>query len=127
METDEERSLRDRGAVVWLVEDEALLAMAASAALDDAGYSVREFGSAEEALARLKVGERPDLLITDYSLPGMTGQQLARAARDDHAVSAILMATGHADDGSSDFPVLAKPYSDSDLLQRVAALLTARA
>lgn len=115
-----------RSATIWLVEDEAILAMVASAVLSEAGYRVREFGSAEAALALLDTGKRPDLLITDQSLPGMSGQQLARVARDTYAVTAILLATGHADGSIRDFPLLAKPYRDDELLERAAELLASK-
>ena len=42
--------------------------------------------------------EKPiDLMITDYAMPGMTGLQLAEAARGLRPGLPILLATGHAD------------------------------
>ena len=109
------------GIEVLLVEDEARLMMVASEVLADAGYRVRECGSAEEALAALEDGYRPAMIVTDHSLAGMTGSDFAKLAAERFGVAHILIATGNSGGNALGFPVLPKPYRDHELIERVAA------
>lgn len=111
------------GIDILLVEDEAILMMVASEVLVDAGYRVHECGSAEEALAMIDGGYVPHMIVTDYSLPGMTGGDFAWIARDRYGIDRILIASGNSGSSASDFPLLAKPYRDQELLDTVAAML----
>lgn len=110
---------------ILLVEDEAILMMVASEVLVDAGYRVRECVSAEDALAAIEAGYAPRMIVTDYSLPGMTGGDFARIARDIHGIDRILIASGNSGGSAVEFPLLAKPYRDQELIERVAAMLAA--
>ena len=49
--------------------------------LTDLGYKVIEATSGAEALRLLRRGSAPDLLITDYLMPGMNGVELIEHAR----------------------------------------------
>lgn len=111
---------------VLLVEDEAILMMAASEVLAEAGYRVRECQSAEEALAALESGCAPRMIVTDHGLPGMTGGDFALIARDRHGIDRILIASGNTGGGAIGFPLLAKPYRDQELIERVASILASR-
>jgi CheY-like chemotaxis protein len=67
-----------------------------------------------------------DLLITDYSMPRMTGIQLAKAARELRPGLPILLATGYADlpEGADiDLPRLNKPYQQDQLAAEIASVL----
>ena len=81
------------------------------------------------ALAILQSGERFDLLFTDMVMPnGLTGYQLANAAKALQPDLAVLFTTGFAgeDDGGStvmDDGALRKPYRRRDLAERVRAKL----
>lgn len=59
---------------VLLVDDDFLIAMSSVDMLVDLGHEVVEAHSGKEALAHLKDDGRFDLLITDYSMPEMTGE-----------------------------------------------------
>ena len=111
------------GIDILLVEDEAILMMVASEVLGEAGYKVRECQSAEDALAALDSGCAPRMIVTDHSLPGMTGGDFARIAKDRHGIDRILIASGNSGGSAIGFPLLAKPYRDHELLDRVAILL----
>lgn len=65
---------------ILLVEDSLTQAVAMSDMLERAGYAVRHVPSAERALAELN-GELPDLVMLDYHLPGMQGNELCRLIR----------------------------------------------
>jgi DNA-binding NtrC family response regulator len=65
--------------VVLVVEDEPLVRMFVTGALEDEGYKVLEAANADEALTLLQA--RPDVLavITDVEMPGRSGYELAQA------------------------------------------------
>ncbi len=126
MQADDNRSANDGIVDILLVEDEAILAMVAGEVLADAGYRVRECASAEEALAAIDGGYCPQLAIIDHGLPAMNGADLAALLIERLKGTAILIASGNADSADFGFPVLAKPYRDADLVERVAALLAER-
>ncbi len=63
--------------VVLVVEDDALVRMAAVDMIESLGFAAAQAGDAEEALAILQANERIDVLFTDIGLPGMRGPELA--------------------------------------------------
>ena len=123
MQADDIRPQTEGIVDILLVEDEAILAMVAGEVLGDAGYRVRECGSAEEALKAIDGGYCPHLAIIDHGLPGMSGADLAGAMAGRLVGVAILIASGNSDSAGFGFPVLSKPYRDADLVDRVAGLL----
>lgn len=60
------------------------------------GYHVLAAASAEEALDVLR-RERVDVIIADHRMPGTSGLEFLRLARDRHPDTARVMLTGHAD------------------------------
>lgn len=111
---------------VLLVDDDFLIAMSSVDMLIDLGHEVVEAHSGKEALAHLKDDGRFDLLITDYSMPEMTGGDLANAARDLFPDLPILIASGYAElPPGIDFDVarLAKPYSQQQLAVEIESVL----
>jgi CheY-like chemotaxis protein len=114
-------------ATILVVDDDALIAMSTAGMLEDLGHEVIEMHSGANAVALLRDGQRVDLMITDFSMPGMTGLQLARAARQLRPDLPILLATGYADLPTGEtiaFPRLGKPYRQSQLAAEIAKLLT---
>ena len=74
----------------------------------------------------LQNGKPIDLLITDYAMPGMTGLQLAEAARRLRPDLPILLATGYADLPATrrfELPRLSKPYQQKQLAEQITSLL----
>ena len=61
-----------------------------------ADYRVSTARDATEAMAILSARERIDLLITDYLMPGMTGEELTHHARATRVGLKVLVITGHA-------------------------------
>lgn len=111
---------------VLLVDDDFLIAMSSVDMLVDLGHEVVEAHSGKEALAHLKDDGRFNLLITDYSMPEMTGGDLANAARDLFPDLPILIASGYAElPPGIDFDVarLAKPYSQQQLAVEIESVL----
>lgn len=113
-------------ATILLVDDDALIAMSTADMLTDLGHTVIEANSGAQALDVLRDGQAVDLLMTDYAMPGMTGLELARAAREVRPGLLMLLATGYGDlpeGGSADLPRLTKPYMQHQLAEQVAKLL----
>jgi len=115
------RSLR-----ILLVEDNLDLRQLVCELLYNLGHTPTPAGSAEEALAQLDAGASFDTLLSDVSLPGMSGVDLAR-----HAVAIlpgihIIFASGYGSalTANVDFPAhsLTKPYDIDHLHQLLVSL-----
>ncbi|WP_338501506.1 GAF domain-containing protein [Sphingomonas kaistensis] len=109
---------------VLLVDDEDLVRLSTADMLIELGYAVVEASSAEEALDLLHCGLKPDLLVTDHLMPGMTGTELVGLLRDQGMGIATLIVSGYAEaEGvASDLPRLTKPFRRADLAASLASL-----
>jgi PAS domain S-box-containing protein len=120
-----------RHGVILLVDDEDLVRAGAADMLTEAGYTVEEANSGYRAVQLLKGGLRPDVVVTDYAMPGMSGAELAREVRKTVPGVPVLMITGYAtltDREAGDLPRLAKPFRQADLVAAVEEIMqTARA
>lgn len=113
-------------ATILYVDDDALVAMGTVDMLADLGHTVLEANSGVQALEMLRARPEVDLLITDHSMPGMTGVQLAKAAREFRPELPILLATGYADVTEAaelKLPRLTKPFMQRQLATEIAKLL----
>jgi signal transduction histidine kinase/CheY-like chemotaxis protein len=116
-----------RDATILLVDDEDLVRIGTGEMLTDLGYKVIDANSAAEALRLLRGGDEPDLMITDYLMPGMNGVELIEHARPLCPSMEVMLITGYstiAEGPGASLPRLAKPFRQSDLAQVVAELLT---
>ena len=114
------------GCAVLLVDDEELVRSATAGYLEQAGFAVREAADAAAALSLLDHGFRPDVIVTDHMMPGMTGLDMARTLRARHDETPILMVTGYAEDLTSTaaaqevaLTVLSKPVEPSRLVRSI--------
>jgi signal transduction histidine kinase len=113
-------------ATILLVDDDPLIAGSTAALLEDLGHAVVEANSGPEALKLLASGLNPDLMITDYAMPGMTGLELGREVQRLRPDLPVLLATGYADLAGAEpqtLPRLAKPYTQDQLSTQIARLL----
>jgi CheY-like chemotaxis protein len=80
---------------VLILDDEYLITDILSFALEDEGYMTVTAGSGARALEILD-RERPDLIITDYMMPGMTGIEFADAVRrrQSHQATPMMLMSG---------------------------------
>ena len=116
-----------REAAIILVDDEDLVRFGTSEMLSELGYTVVEANSGAEALRLLRTGDPPDLMITDYLMPGMNGVQLIEQAKRLVPSMQAILITGYstiAEGPGATIPRLAKPYRQSDLSKIVAEILT---
>jgi CheY-like chemotaxis protein len=115
-----------RSARVLLVDDEEIVRQATAEMLADVGYVVAEADCGLSALRAMDDLPAPDIVITDYKMPGMSGVDLARALRAARPSLPVLLITGFAsatDGALTDLPRLAKPFTQGELAARVAELL----
>ncbi|MFN3244101.1 MAG: ATP-binding protein [Planctomycetota bacterium] len=122
------------GETILVVEDEAVVRAAVSRMLEALGYRVVPFDGAEPALAQLETLPQVALLITDMTMPGMSGRDLARQMHARQPDLPVLFMTGYLpgssqstiqddDDGSE---VLQKPFTSRSLSAAVARALSRR-
>jgi two-component system alkaline phosphatase synthesis response regulator PhoP len=128
------RNMQDK--TILVADDESHILNVVSLKLRNAGYRVVTAGDGQEAL-ELAVAEKPDLVITDYHMPRLSGIELCRRLKQDQQTRSIpaimLTARGYhleeqdrADSGI--LHMLSKPFSPrhllttvNEVLQRVAA------
>ena len=117
------------GEVVMLVEDDDAVRGAIRHMLQRAGFGVVEARDGQEALEKLSVAERVDLLLTDAVMPGMNGDVLADEVFARRPSIPVMYMTGYAAEGlrrrarGTDPPVLAKPFRQERLLDWVRNII----
>jgi PAS domain S-box-containing protein len=107
--------------VVLVVEDDALVRMAAVDMIESLGFSAAQAGDAEEALAILRANDQIDILFTDIGLPKMRGPELATKALALRPDLKVVFASGYGEteeaQGVSGARHLDKPYQQSQLAE----------
>jgi CheY-like chemotaxis protein len=87
-----------RGERILLVDDDALVRNTHRRLLESLGYSVTTAADGEEALVRFK--ESPHafaLVLTDHTMPTLSGADLARALLAIRADVPVILCTGYSD------------------------------
>ena len=116
---------------ILIVDDDPAIREMVGMALTRAGYELLEAGSALEA-RRIITSGKPDLILLDWMLPGQSGFEFARQLHDDKArpTPPIIMLTARDQEadkiaaleaGADDY--VSKPFSVSELLARIKAVL----
>jgi len=113
---------------ILVVDDEPQIRRVMRTTLSSNGYSVMEAKSGEDALEMMRK-ERPELVLLDVNMPGMSGLEACREIRSQSDVGIIMLTvrnTEHAqvlalDAGADDYVV--KPFSMEELLARIRAAL----
>lgn len=114
---------------ILVVDDEPSIIDLATLYLEGEGFSVRRAATGGEALDQV-AAERPDLVVLDVMLPGMSGWEVCKALRAQYGQLPVIMVTarGEAVDrvvglelGADDYVV--KPFHGRELVARVRAVL----
>ena len=116
---------------VLVVEDQPVVRQFLVECLQNYGYSVFEAGSGAEALEIARqLGDALNLLVTDMSMPGMSGRKLAETLEARRPGLRVLLVSGYSEERieplglpSSHFAVLPKPVSPEALATAVRSLL----
>ncbi len=118
--------MRESERQIWVVDDDRSIRWVLERALGRAGFRVRSFERAQEALSLLQRGERPQALLTDIRMPGMDGLSLLkRVHRHDQSLPVIVI-TAHSDLDSAvsayqggAFEYLPKPFDIDEAVSLV--------
>jgi two-component system, OmpR family, KDP operon response regulator KdpE len=113
---------------ILVVDDETQITRVLKTTLQAQGYEVKTASDGETALD-LAVDWIPDLIVTDLSMPRMTGIELCRLVRERSQVPIIVLSVREEeknkvealDAGADDY--VTKPFSTNELLARVRANL----
>lgn len=100
------------------------------ATLEEQGYRVREASDGREGLAALE-RDRPDLVVLDFIMPGLSGADVARRILHKHPGQPILFVSGYSETEAvkrtaPDAPLLAKPFR-AEVLQKAVRRALAHA
>lgn len=114
-----------------VVDDEPLLVQIARRRLESQGYAVTATSNSREALEQLlHEPNRFDVLITDQTMPGITGVELAKAALRVNPSLSIILCTGHCEVISKENALalgikkyISKPVRGDELLDSVKEVL----
>ena len=88
---------------VLIIEDEWSIRAMLAELLGHAGYAVIEAGDGREGLSRLRE-QRPDLIILDLMLPGMSGWEFLNQSREQRDRTNIPVVILSAIEGRADYP-----------------------
>ncbi len=111
---------------ILLAEDEAGIRAMTRAYLEGLGYRVLEAANGTEAITLAKEYRGTiDLVLTDVMMPGMRGDAVVKAIRQERPVVQSIFISGFAEGASIDrsLEVLEKPFEFPDLAHRIRALL----
>ena len=120
------------GRRVLLVDDEPALATILARTLENAGYRVRVFTDSEEALQTFRAApDDYDVLVTDQTMPGLSGDKLACAVMEEKPGIPVILCTGFSSKIDEETAIalgitrfLPKPVSTIQLIQAVHQALT---
>jgi two-component system KDP operon response regulator KdpE len=113
---------------ILVVDDETQITRVLKTTLQSQGYEVKTAADGENAL-NLAMDWLPDLIVTDLSMPRMSGIELTRAVRERSPVPILVLSVREEekskvealDAGADDY--VTKPFSVNELLARVRANL----
>jgi CheY-like chemotaxis protein len=116
---------------ILVADDESHILNVVSLKLTNAGYSVSTAADGQEAL-EMATAQRPDLIITDYHMPQLSGLELCQRLRANPATAGIptimLTARGYSLEPSDTeqngiLRMISKPFSPRQLLSTVNEML----
>jgi DNA-binding response OmpR family regulator len=119
-------------AKILVVDDDVELGEALCDNLTSHGYTTEVCGSGEDAL-QLLGNFQYDLIVLDWSLPGISGEEVCRKFRQQGGQSPVVFLTGRGDvhhietgldAGADDY--MSKPFDIRELAARVRTLLKRR-
>jgi CheY-like chemotaxis protein len=119
---------------ILFVDDEELIVQLGKKILESLGYKVTSRSGSFDALDAVRVEPRKfDLVITDMTMPDMTGLQLAEEIHGIRSELPIILCTGHSEHVNKEIVgqygislFMMKPYSRADLATAIREVLDTR-
>ena len=126
----ERQSSAGRGERILFVDDEGVLLFVGTMTLEQKGYQVTGMPNGDAALRELQANpDGYDVVLTDLSMPGMSGLQLAEQVRKIRPELPVILTSGYIspeDQARADqlgiHAVLTKPVNTKELLSTLGAL-----
>jgi DNA-binding NtrC family response regulator len=118
---------------IFVVDDEPVIASTLAVILQKNGFAARSFTNAQEALSAAR-SKAPDLLISDVTMPGMSGIEFAIQMREQHPECRVLLFSGHPETPGlieearrrgHDFHLLLKPVPPAEFLLEIGKMVPA--
>jgi CheY-like chemotaxis protein len=114
---------------ILMVDDEVAILKAVSGTLEKLGYTVTTCAGSKEALSLFRLAPQSfDLVITDMTMPVMTGDRLAEALMEIRPDIPIILCTGYSgkmdDEQAADIGI--KAFAYKPLIKRDLALTVRR-
>ncbi len=115
---------------ILIVDDEADIREILDFNISAAGFECIQASTAIHALALIRKGENPDLILLDVMLPGMSGFQLAALLRKEGCTIPIIFLTARGAEndlltgfsaGGDDY--ISKPFSINEVIARIKAVI----
>ena len=105
---------------IWIIDDEESIRTICTSALEDL-FNVESFSSASEALLALN-SNKPDLIITDIKMPGMSGLEFLNKVSEKFPDLPTIIITAHANIDNAlsaykggAFEYLTKPFDINEI------------
>ena len=118
---------------VWIVDDDDSIRWVMEKAVTKAGFETRSFPSGTE-LPELLAKERPDVIVTDIRMPGLSGLELLDAIRQQVPEVPVIIMTAHSDLESAvasyqggAFEYLPKPFDVDEAVTLIQRAIDHRA
>lgn len=121
----DDRPATDTVASVLIVDDDEDGVDALRCALEGQGYHVESAGNGRDALALLRRGARPCVVILDLAMPVMNGWQFLAARASDASLSEIpvIVVTASAPSAGAEMQVvMTKPVDVDALIERIGTV-----
>jgi len=123
---------KNLGKKVLVIDDESLITNYLTDLLNDEGYKVISFNDSVKGLKYFKDNKNKiDIIITDQTMPKLTGLELARSIHKSGYEIPIILCTGYSDFANDSVNTdngidvfLDKPFDDDLLLQYISKLLS---
>jgi PAS domain S-box-containing protein len=115
---------------VLVIDDDPDVREFIVASLEEQGYRVRQAADGKAGLAEI-ARERPDVVIVDFIMPGLSGSEVASRILAKHPQQSILFVSGYSETEAvkrtaPDAPLLAKPFRAEALDKAVRGALASR-
>jgi two-component system KDP operon response regulator KdpE len=113
-------------AKILIVDDEPQIRRVLRTTLSSQGYTVAEARTGDEALEQIR-NERPDLILLDVNMPGISGLETCREIRSSSDIPIIMLTVRSSehdkvqalDAGADDY--VTKPFGSEELMARIRA------
>jgi CheY-like chemotaxis protein len=111
---------------VLVVDDDELVQLALRDSISALGHRLTITDSGEQAVALLRDGLRPDVVLLDLNMPGWGGVGTLSRLREDHPDLPVILSTGRLDQSALDLKagkkavtLLVKPYTVNELKEKL--------